>query len=61
MNARITVPLDASESFVLIDIVRSDCRHSQEQPRFILRGEARRRGLLNDDLPKVRLSGDHHE
>ncbi len=45
-HARINVPLDMSELEALIQIARSECRDPREQLRFLLRNEARRRGLL---------------
>jgi hypothetical protein len=43
---RISVPLDKSEFAALLDMATSDCRHPREQMRYILREEAKRRGLL---------------
>lgn len=43
---RISVPLDNSELAALLDMARIDCRHPREQMRFILREEAKRRGLM---------------
>jgi len=47
---RITVPLDNWEATVLRQIAESDCRPPQNQIRFLLREEGRRRGLIDDSV-----------
>jgi hypothetical protein len=46
---RINVPLDKLELAALLSMATADCRHPREQMRFVLREEARRRGLLPTD------------
>jgi hypothetical protein len=50
---RISVPLDKAELTALATMAATDCRHPREQMRFLLREEARRRGLLAANPAKV--------
>jgi hypothetical protein len=43
---RISVPLERSEARALIDMAGAECREPRQQLRYLLRREARRRGLL---------------
>ncbi len=43
---QIKVPLDQAEMQALVRIADRECRHPNEQLRFFLREEAKRRGLL---------------
>lgn len=45
---RVKVPLDLTEMEALIEMADRECRHPEEQLRFLLRLEAMRRGLLTD-------------
>ena len=47
--SRISVPLDRCELDALLNMAAADCRHPREQMRYLLREEARRRGLLAAD------------
>jgi hypothetical protein len=52
---RINVPLDKPELTALLKMSEGDCRHPREQMRFILREEAKRRGLLPTDPTPAEL------
>ena len=43
---RISISLNESELSALESLAAKDCRHPHEQMRYILREEAKRRGLL---------------
>ena len=56
MNAlRITIRMDSPEARALILMSEQDCRLPREQVRYLLREEARRRGLLD-----IGSDGDDH-
>ena len=48
-NLRINVPLAMRELEALIEMAQSECRHPREQMHYLLREEARRRGLLSEE------------
>lgn len=54
----INVALESMELQALIDMAEVDCRHPREQMRFILREEARRRGLLSIESEEDRAQDD---
>ncbi len=49
-NSRISVPFDEQEVVALIAMATNDCRDPRDQIRFLVRQEARQRGLLSDQL-----------
>ncbi len=53
---RVKVPLDQAEIEALVNMADEECRHPDEQLRFLLRSEARRRGLLDCRTPESELS-----
>ena len=46
---RINVPLDKTELAALLSMAAANCRHPCKQLRFVLREEAKRRGLIPSD------------
>ena len=54
---RVSVPLERAEARALIDMATSECRQPREQLRYLLRREARRRGLLSSAVP-TQIGGD---
>jgi hypothetical protein len=43
---RLSVPLERAEARALIEMAGAECREPRQQLRYLLRREARRRGLL---------------
>lgn len=48
-SLRINVVLEKPELSALVSMANAECRHPTEQLRYILREEARRRGLLDTE------------
>lgn len=55
---KVNLRLDKLEAHALIRMSDQDCRLPREQLRFILREEARRRGLLGQEVSTQELEPD---
>ncbi len=53
-HVRVSVSLSQPELAALVQMAQTDCRHPREQLRYLVREEAKHRGLTREQYEEIR-------